>query len=129
MSAQNYTLNVLKPFTIACHQQPDNPVFQPNNFKPHTTEASPRFLRDSKVTVLLWTGRSPDNSPIDLVWDMISTKLRQLLGLIADVRRLRYEVFKLLGTQLYKKTLITLFETCLGELRSVLTQLSRVSIH
>lgn len=95
MTEQNYNHNDLEPVAIPYHHQLENQL---------------SFL----IFHLLKN-----------LWYMIGNRLRQLQGL-EDFHHLQLQhteiSFKLLRTQLLKKTLIILFETCLEQLRNVLNE-------
>lgn len=51
------------------------PVFQHDNASIHTSRVVEKFLHDRRVTVLPWPALSPDLSPIENLWNIVSKKV------------------------------------------------------
>ncbi len=52
-------------------------VFQQDNAKPHTAAITTAWIRNRRVQVVNWPACSPDLSPIENIWRIITRKIRQ----------------------------------------------------
>ncbi|CAH1953450.1 unnamed protein product [Acanthoscelides obtectus] len=67
-------------------------TFQQDNARPHVARVTIDFLQHNDVTLLPWSPRSPDLSPIEHVWDMMGRRLLNLQGPPQTLEALREEV-------------------------------------
>ncbi len=72
MNAERY-IKVLEQHMLPSRQC----VFQQDNAKPHTAAITTAWLRSRRVRVLNWPACSPDLSPIENIWHIITRKIRQ----------------------------------------------------
>ncbi len=52
-------------------------IFQHDNARPHTASITTSWLRRRRIRVLKWPACSPDLSPIENIWRIITRKMRQ----------------------------------------------------
>ncbi len=52
-------------------------IFQHDNARPHTASITTSWLRRRRIRVLKWPASSPDLSPIENIWRIITRKMRQ----------------------------------------------------
>ncbi|MBJ5464031.1 transposase [Salmonella enterica subsp. enterica serovar Derby] len=76
MTARRYVSDVLQPVALPYLQRLQNAVFQQDNARPHTAIISRQALLSTPM--LPWPPMSPDLSPIEHVWDVIGSRLRDL---------------------------------------------------
>ncbi|GFW12477.1 transposable element Tcb2 transposase [Trichonephila clavipes] len=67
MTAQWYVYDILQLHVLPLMQRLPRAIFQQDNARPHTTQASQESLRT--LNTLPWPTRSPDLSPINHIWD------------------------------------------------------------
>ncbi|GFT53221.1 HTH_Tnp_Tc3_2 domain-containing protein [Trichonephila clavipes] len=67
MASQCYVYDILKLHVLPLMQRLSEAIFQQDNDRPHTARVSQDYLRT--VTTLPLPTRSPDLSPIELIWD------------------------------------------------------------
>ncbi|GFX13068.1 transposable element Tcb2 transposase [Trichonephila clavipes] len=67
MTAQRCVHYILQPHVLPLMQWLPGAIFQQDNAWPHTVRVSQDCLRT--VTILPWSARSPDFSPIEHIWD------------------------------------------------------------
>ena len=72
-NSARYIAHVVNPVLLSFLRQEGDVLFQQDNVRPHTAAATQRALRG--VQQLSWPARSPDLSPIELVWDMMKREL------------------------------------------------------
>ncbi|GFV65811.1 transposable element Tcb2 transposase [Trichonephila clavipes] len=73
MTAQRYLHDILQSHVLPLMQRLPGPIFQQNNAQSHTARVSQDYLRT--VTTLPWSARSPDLSPIDLIWEHLGRRV------------------------------------------------------
>ncbi|KAJ3655729.1 hypothetical protein Zmor_014849 [Zophobas morio] len=78
LNARGYIDTVLKTITVPYLRGLDRPLFQQDNARPHTARVTTEYLQQHNVEVLPWSARSPDLSPIEHVWNIMSTRLGNL---------------------------------------------------
>ncbi|GBN35713.1 Transposable element Tc1 transposase [Araneus ventricosus] len=74
LNANLYVSLVIQPVVLPFMSSIQGGIFQQNNARPHTAAVSQRALQG--VDILPWPARSPDLSPIELVWDIIGRQLQ-----------------------------------------------------
>ena len=74
------------------HPLADRPIFQQDGATSHTAGISMDCLRQNAVDVLEWPAKSPDQSPIENIWDWIKRELNQPNNVIADMADLRVQI-------------------------------------
>ena len=76
LTGQRYINEVLQPVVLPFVQQ-HHIVLQDDNARPHRARIVQQFLQQNNVDHLDWPARSPDLSPIEHVWDILSQRVRQ----------------------------------------------------
>ena len=54
---------------------PDGFIFQQDNAPPHSAKATKEYLEDKKIPLLEWPPCSPDLSPIENIWGIMTKKV------------------------------------------------------
>ena len=54
---------------------PDGFIFQQDNAPPHSAKATKEYLEDKKIPLLEWPPHSPDLSPIENIWGIMTKKV------------------------------------------------------
>ena len=78
LTAQCYINEVLRPAVVpffAAHC--DVTQFQQDNMLPHSACLTTAFLRQQGINMLPWPALSPDQSPIEHLWDQLGRAARQ----------------------------------------------------
>lgn len=84
LTARRYVDEILRPVVLPFLSRTPGLTFQQDNARPHTARLSTDCLRASPT--LPWPARSPDLSPIEHVWALMSRRLRPSLDR-ADLTR------------------------------------------
>ncbi|PWW75962.1 hypothetical protein C7212DRAFT_193464, partial [Tuber magnatum] len=85
MNAQGYQTHILPHLNIFCHEEStctqDYAYIQQGNASPYRAHSTiTKLQHDSFYNYLLpWPATSPDMNPIELVWKLIKSCIRQLL--------------------------------------------------
>ncbi|GFV58414.1 transposable element Tcb1 transposase [Trichonephila clavipes] len=53
-------------------------IFQQDNERTHVTSIVQRFFANHQIELLSWPARSPDPSPIENMWSMVTKGLTQI---------------------------------------------------
>ncbi|GFV07171.1 transposable element Tcb1 transposase [Trichonephila clavipes] len=87
MTAQRYVHDILQPHVLPLMQRLPSANLQQDNARPHTARVSQNCLRT--VTSLPWPTRSPDLSPIELIWDHLGWRVGHPTSLNEQETRLQ----------------------------------------
>ncbi|GFU63817.1 transposable element Tcb1 transposase [Trichonephila clavipes] len=93
MTAQRFVHDILQPHVLPLMQRLPGAIFQQDNARPHKVRVSQDCL--CTVTILPWSARSPDLSPIEHVWDLLGRRVehpRSLNELEAKLQRIWSEM-------------------------------------
>ena len=69
VNTTRYIAQIVNPVLLSFHRQEGDMLFQQDNLRSHTAAVTQRAVRG--VQQVPWPARSPDLTPIELVWDMI----------------------------------------------------------
>ena len=75
LNSNRYIREVLQPEVLPLLQATPHVIFQQDNARPHVARVVQTFLQRWRVSLLPWPTRSPEMSPIELVWDMVGRRL------------------------------------------------------
>ncbi|GFY10376.1 transposable element Tcb1 transposase [Trichonephila clavipes] len=78
LNSQRYMSEVLEPVVLPYLQGLATAVFQQDNARPHVLCIVQRFFVNHQIELLPWPARSPDLSPIENMWSMVSQRLTQI---------------------------------------------------
>ena len=75
LTAQRYIDLILRPVVIPfMNTHRDITIFQQDNARPHSARTTQSFLRDHNIDILPWPPYSPDQSPIEHLWETSQLK-------------------------------------------------------
>ena len=75
LNSNRYIREVLQSEVMPLLQANPHAIFQQDNARPHVARIVQAFFQRRRVSLLPWTTRSPDMSPIEHVWDMVGRRL------------------------------------------------------
>ncbi|KAJ8876874.1 hypothetical protein PR048_021322 [Dryococelus australis] len=75
LNSNRYIREVLQPEVLPLLQATPRAIFQQDNTRPHVARNVQAFFNERRVPLLPWPARSPDMSPSQHVWDMVSRRL------------------------------------------------------
>ncbi|GFX99248.1 DDE_3 domain-containing protein [Trichonephila clavipes] len=73
ITVQRYVDDILRPHVGPFLNGLSGAIFQQENARPHTTRVAEDCLRHFQM--LPWPARSPDLSPVELVWDQLKRQM------------------------------------------------------
>ncbi|GFX36743.1 transposable element Tcb1 transposase [Trichonephila clavipes] len=78
LNSQCYISEVLEPVVLPYLQGLSTALFLQDNERPHVAHIVQRFFVNHQIELLLWPDRSPDLSPIENMWSMVTQRLTQI---------------------------------------------------
>ncbi|GFX19399.1 transposable element Tcb1 transposase [Trichonephila clavipes] len=78
LNSQCYISEVLETVVLPYLQGLATAIFQQDNARPHVTRIVQRFFDNHQIELLPWLGHSPDLSPIENMWPMVTQRLTQI---------------------------------------------------
>ena len=75
LNSNRYIREVLQPEVLPLLQATPYAIFQQDNACPHVARIVQDFFQRRQVSLLPWSARSLDMSPIEHVWDMVGRRL------------------------------------------------------
>ena len=76
LTSQRHIDKILRPVVIPfLNEHRDVTLFQQDNARPHSAQATQNFLRSNNVCVMPWPACSPDLSPIEHLWDQLKSAI------------------------------------------------------
>ena len=77
LTGQRYVDEILRPVVVLFAQRIGvNFDFQDHNARQNQARVAVDFLRQQGVRALPWPVKSPDMSPIELIWDVLGRRVR-----------------------------------------------------
>ena len=109
VTADSY-LATLKKHIIPRLKKRPNSIWQEDNAPPHKAKKVKQYLKDEKISVLEWPPKSPDLSPIEIIWGYMKRELNKNFPATKDqLRRKLPKVFKQVATPEQCRMLIESF--------------------
>ncbi|UYV65641.1 hypothetical protein LAZ67_3004938 [Cordylochernes scorpioides] len=78
LNSQRYISEVLEPVVLPYLQGLPTAIFQQDNARPPVARIVQKFFVNRQIELLPWPARSPDLSPIENMWSMVSQRLTQI---------------------------------------------------
>ncbi|GFX38507.1 transposable element Tcb1 transposase [Trichonephila clavipes] len=78
LNSQRYISEVLEPVVLPYLQGLVTAIFQQDNARPHVARIVQRFFVNHQIELLPWPAHSPDFSPIENMWSMVTQRLTQI---------------------------------------------------
>ncbi|GFY16704.1 transposable element Tcb1 transposase [Trichonephila clavipes] len=78
LNSQRYISDALEPVVLPYFQGLATAIFQQDNAQPHGACIVQRFFINHQNELLPWRSRSPDLSPIEIMWSIVSQRLTQI---------------------------------------------------
>ncbi|GFW60542.1 transposable element Tcb1 transposase [Trichonephila clavipes] len=78
LNSQRYISEVLQPVVFPYLQGLATAIFQQDNARPHVARIVQRFFVNHQIELLPWPAHSPDLSPLENMWSMVSQRLIQI---------------------------------------------------
>ncbi|GFV83014.1 transposable element Tcb1 transposase [Trichonephila clavipes] len=78
LNSQRNISEVLEPVVLPYLQDLATDIFQQDNARPHMARIVQRFFVNHQIELLPWPARSPDLSPIENMWSMVTQRLTQI---------------------------------------------------
>ncbi|GFY15115.1 transposable element Tcb2 transposase [Trichonephila clavipes] len=102
MTAQRYVHDILQPHVLPLMLRLSGAIFKQGNAQPYTARMSQDCLHT--VTILPWSARSPDLSPIKHIWDHLGRRVghrTRLNELEANLQQIWNEMYQDIIQNLY----------------------------
>ncbi|GFU43263.1 transposable element Tcb1 transposase [Trichonephila clavipes] len=78
LNSRRYISEVLEPVVLPYLQGLATAIFQQDNARPHVARIVQSFFVNHQIELLPWPSYSPDLSPIENMWSMVSQRLTQI---------------------------------------------------
>ncbi|GFW22652.1 transposable element Tcb1 transposase [Trichonephila clavipes] len=78
LNSQRYISEVLEPVVFPYLQGLATAIFQQDNARPHVARIVQRFFVNQQGELLPWPAGSPDLSPIESMWSIVTQRLTQI---------------------------------------------------
>ncbi|GFS97757.1 transposable element Tcb1 transposase [Trichonephila clavipes] len=78
LNSQRYISEGLEPIVLPYLQGLATDIFQQDNARPQVECIVQRFFVNHQIELLPWPARSPDLSPIEIMWPMVAQRLIQI---------------------------------------------------
>ena len=95
LNADRYCNEVLEPSVVPHfdgHALADRPIFMQDGASCHTARVSLSLLRRNEIEILDWPSKSPDQNPIEHIWDWIKREINSPEKNIRTLAELRTEI-------------------------------------
>ena len=95
LTGQRYVNEVLQPIVVpTLHAMGPGATLQDDNAAPHRANVVRDFLRQQQIPRLDWSARSPDQAPIEHLWDELGRQLQENHPPPADLHQLTNNVIE-----------------------------------
>ena len=109
VTADTY-LKTLKKHIVPHMKANPNAIWQEDNASPHKAKKVQEYLREENIDVLEWPPKSPDLSPIEIIWAYMKRELNKNYPSTKEqLRRRLPAVFKQVATPEVCRNLISSF--------------------
>jgi transposase len=117
MNSLYYRANVLQAIVLPLRNRVgDRFVLMDDNARPHRARIITTFLEDNNIQRIEWPAMSPDLNPIENIWAMLNTRLRNRIHAVTNVATLTaalQEEWNNIPQMVIRNTVVSMRRRCL----------------
>ena len=117
MNAQNYRDNVLVPIVVPiANEMRPNFILMHDNARPHRARIITTFLQDHQIDCMEWPAMSPDLNPIENIWAILGTRVRNHdppISTVPELTRALQREWTNIDQVVIRNTVLTMRRRCI----------------